>query len=49
MTQTQKTQIAFDIIAKMMKEKSKYLVRIAMQYPKRDDLKTIFRQLDDGK
>ena len=44
-----KSQIAFDIIAKMMKEKSKYLVRIAMQHPERDDLKTIFRKLDNGK
>lgn len=47
MTQTEKTQTAFDIIAQMTKEKSKYLVRIAMQHPERDDLKTLFRALDD--
>lgn len=44
-----KSQIAFDIIAKMMKEKRKYLVEIAMKHSKREDLKTIFRKLDDGK
>jgi hypothetical protein len=47
MTQAEKTQLAFDIIAKMTKEKSKYLVRIALQHPKRDDLKTLFRAYDD--
>jgi len=49
MTQAEKTQLAFDAIAKMTKEKSKYLVQIALQHPKRDDLKTLFRKYDDGK
>ena len=49
MTQAEKTQLAFDAIAKMTKEKSKYLVRIALQHPKRDDLKTLFRKYDDEK
>ena len=49
MTQEEKTQLAFDAITKMTKEKSKYLVRIALQHPKRDDLKTLFRKYDDEK
>jgi hypothetical protein len=49
MTQAEKTQLAFDAIAKMTKEKSKYLVRIALQHPERDDLKTLFRKYDDEK
>jgi len=49
MTQVEKTQLAFDTIAKMTKEKSKHLVQIALQHPKRDDLKTLFRAYDDGK
>ncbi len=49
MTQEEKTQLVFDTIAKMTKEKSKHLVRIALQYPKRDDLKTLFRKYDDEK
>lgn len=47
MTQAEKTQLVFNTIAQMTKEKSKYLVRIALQHPKRDDLKTLFRALDD--
>jgi hypothetical protein len=47
MTQAEKTQLVFDTIAQMTKEKSKYLVRIAMRHPKRDDLKTLFRKLDN--
>ncbi len=47
MTQAEKTQLAFDTIAKMTKEKSKYLVRIALQHPKRDNLKTLFNAYDD--
>lgn len=44
-----KSKIAMDIIAKMVKEKSKHLVRIALNHPDREDLKTIFRKLDDEK
>jgi len=42
-----KSQIAFEILTKMMKEKRKYLVEIAMKQSKREDLKTIFRKLDE--
>ncbi len=49
MTQEEKTQLVFDTIAKMTKEKSKYLVRIVLQHPERDDLKTLFNMYDENK
>jgi hypothetical protein len=48
-TQAEKTKYVFELLDQMHKAKVKYLTNIALQHPKRDDLKTLFRKYDDEK